>query len=135
MSINSRPRKARVRPKPARPPGIDSTAEQQYLERLENQKRLGQIRNFYLKPGTFRTGNGTSYAPDFMVIQNDGTLEYHEVKGKHRFAQKGISKLRMVAHLFPDIQFVLVWVESATFINDAGKKVKMPTFRLEEIEP
>ena len=100
--------KAKVKPKPELPKDIDSKHELAYLRILEEQHRLPEIRAFYLKPGSLRTGTGVRYEPDFLVITNQGYIEYHEVKGATRFASKGIAKVKMVAHLFPDFCFVLV---------------------------
>lgn len=100
-------RRARVRPKPELPKDIDSRHELAYLRLLEEQHRKQEIRSFYLKPGSLRTGTGVRYEPDFMIITNEGYVEYHEIKGATRFASKGISKFKMVAHLFPDFSFVL----------------------------
>ena len=101
-------KRARVRPKPELPKDIDSRHELTYLRLLEGMVRAEEIRAFYLKPGSLRTGSGVRYEPDFMVITNEGYVEYHEVKGATRFAAKGISKVKMVAHMFPDFAFVLV---------------------------
>ena len=106
--MNEPKRRARVRPKPELPKDIDSKHELTYLRLLEEQHRLQEIQSFYLKPGSLRTGTGVRYEPDFMVITNEGYVEYHEVKGATRFAAKGISKVKMVAHMFPDFAFVLV---------------------------
>jgi hypothetical protein len=130
---NSKP-KARVKPKPELPKDIDSKHELAYLRILEDQHRLQEIRAYYLKPGSLRTGTGVRYEPDFMVITNQGYIEYHEVKGATRFASKGIAKLKMVAHLFPDFCFVLV---RGSEIKDkhvlTGKITKRVTFVCEDI--
>jgi len=51
------------------------------------------------------------------VHMADGSVEYHEVKGNHRWREKGELKLAYAADMFPDCKFVLVkrvkggWVE------------------------
>ena len=101
-------KRAKAKPKPELPKYIDSRYELAYLRLLERYLSGGLIQAFYLKPGSLRTGDGVRYEPDFLIIDKEGLVEYHEVKGASRFAAKGISKLRMVAHMYQDFKFVLV---------------------------
>lgn len=106
------------------PKNLDSTAEESYYHLLTIKANAGEIRNFYLKPGALRLGD-IHYYPDFLVIQNDGELQYHEVKSHHRYAAKGIAKLKMVAGHYTDLTFVLVMVTG---------KSNAPQFEYTEIE-
>jgi len=125
--------RARVKPKPELPKDIDSKHELAYLRILEERHRLKEIQAYYLKPGSLRTGTGVRYEPDFLVITNQGYVEYHEVKGATRFASKGIAKLKMVAHLFSDFAFVLVRGLEGKQVVPGGKTVKVVTFEYEDI--
>jgi len=121
---------AKARPKPTLPKGIDSTYELAYLKRLEDKKQAGTIRGYYVKPGSLRLGTGCHYEPDFMVITEDGTLEYHEVKGPTRFAAKSLTKLKAAAHLYQDLIFQLCM--GKTVLNpETGKKTL--DFELSEV--
>jgi hypothetical protein len=132
--MNEPKRRARVRPKPELPKDIDSKHELTYLRLLEEQHRLQEIQSFYLKPGSLRTGTGVRYEPDFMVITLEGYVEYHEVKGATRFAAKGISKVKMVAHMFPDFSFVLVRGTEVKAVDPVTRKpVKRIVFTYEQI--
>ena len=132
--MNEPKRRARVRPKPELPKDIDSKHELTYLRLLEEQHRLQEIQSFYHKPGSLRTGTGVRYEPDFMVITNEGYVEYHEVKGATRFAAKGISKVKMVAHMFPDFSFVLVRGTEVKAVDPVTRKpVKRIVFTYEQI--
>lgn len=89
------------------PPGIDSSYELAYLRILEDRKYLGHIADFVLKPGSLRLGKGCHYEPDFLVILADGSVEYHEVKGPSRFAEKSLVKVKVAAARFPWFPFLL----------------------------
>ena len=112
---------AKAKPKPTLPKGIDSTYELAYLKFLEEKKQAGSIRAYYVKPGSLRLGTGCHYEPDFMVVTEDGTLEYHEVKGPTRFAAKSLTKLKAAAHIYQDIVFKLCMGKSL-ISQSTGKK-------------
>jgi hypothetical protein len=48
---------------------------------LEAMKRDGQIRDWGFEAMSLKLGAGAYYTPDFMVIENDGTLRFEETKG------------------------------------------------------
>lgn len=121
---------AKAKPKPTLPKGIDSTYELAYLKFLEEKKQAGTIRAYYVKPGSLRLGTGCHYEPDFMVVTEDGTLEYHEVKGPTRFAAKSLTKLKAAAHIYQDIVFQLCMGQNV-IIPETGKKGL--TFQISEI--
>lgn len=115
-------KKAVAKPKRELPKGIDSKYEARYLKILEDRKYLGQIRSFYLKPGSFRLGIGCHYEPDFLVIAQDGTVEYHEVKGRTRFAAASMTKIKAAAYQYPDLRFVLCYGKPVKRLNPITKK-------------
>lgn len=102
--------KARIRLKSVDilPDLIDNKVEWAYMLHLEEEKRAGRILNFYIKPGSLRTGNGVYYKPDFMVITLTGEVEYHDTKGGNPDAAKGIAKMKMVKYLYPEFAFTVV---------------------------
>ena len=55
-----------------------------------------------------RTGT-RSYKPDFKVFKNDGTIEYHEVKGW--MTPKAKTQLKRMTKYYPDIALVLIDAE------------------------
>ena len=113
-------RKAKAKAKPVMPPGIDSRYELAYLQLLQDQKYHGLIDDYYLKPGSLRLGNSCHYEPDFMVIGIDGGIEFHEVKGSTRFAQKSLVKIKVAASKFPHFTFKLCWGNPKKTVD--GKK-------------
>jgi hypothetical protein len=60
-----------------------------------------------------------SYRPDFKVINNDHSFEYHEVKGYMDSRSK--TKLKRMQKYYPDIKLVLI---DKPFYNDLHKKFK-----------
>lgn len=79
--------------------------EANYARFLEFQKNNGLIKDWSHEPETFWF-NGikrgcVSYLPDFRVINNNGTIEYHEVKGWMDAASK--TKIKRMAKYHPNV--------------------------------
>ena len=103
-----------------------SKAEATYAEKLEVQKRAGEIVDWGYEAMTFvigrtETGRAWRYTPDFMVVKrilvhesyrsvipHVEVIEFHEVKGKHRGTERGIAKFRAAQALFPWFKWVLI---------------------------
>lgn len=81
-----------------------------YLDWLIDQK---QIYKWEFEPDTFMFEAiklGTrSYTPDFKVFNNDGSIEYHEVKGY--MDSKSKTKLKRFKKYYPDLKLVLIDTE------------------------
>jgi hypothetical protein len=78
-----------------------------YLKWLESR---GEIAAWEYEPLTFRF-DGVSrgpytYKPDFKVVDTDGTVSFHEVKGWMDSASKG--KLKRFAKFYPQYKLVVV---------------------------
>ena len=90
-----------------------------YLDFLIKQK---QIKKWEYEVDTFwfeKIKRGVrSYKPDFKVFNNDGSFEYHEVKGW--MDAKSKTKLRRMAKYYPEIKMVLI---DAPVYNDIKKKL------------
>lgn len=78
-----------------------------YLDYLKKQK---QIKNWEFEPDVFifhKIKFGTrSYRPDFKVTANNGTIEYHEVKGYMDSQSK--TKLKRMKKYYPQIKIILI---------------------------
>jgi len=59
-----------------------------------------------------------SYRPDFKITNNDGSIEYHEVKGY--MDKKSITKLKRMEKYYPDIKLMLI---ESKFYNDIKTKL------------
>ena len=73
-------------------------------------KSLGDIQSWSYEPKTFefttiRRGS-RFYTPDFLVINRNGTAEYHEVKGW--MDPQSATKLKRMGKHFPHVKVVLV---------------------------
>lgn len=55
--------------------------ESRYALLLEAQKRNGLILDYKYQPEKFKLAKGAYFTPDFMVLDKDGLVEVHEVKG------------------------------------------------------
>jgi hypothetical protein len=56
--------------------------ETAYAGVLEAQKASGAISGWWYEWASIRLADSTHYRPDFLVMLADGTLEFHEVKGR-----------------------------------------------------
>lgn len=84
--------------------------EANYGRYLEWLKSIGNIKGWEHEPETFWFGKvrrGTvSYLPDFRITNNDGSIEYHEVKGWMDARSK--TKLKRMAKYYPTVKLVLI---------------------------
>lgn len=87
-------------------PRYKSKLEAQYAQYLDALKYGKELRTWVYEPLKFRLADRCWYTPDFLVVQNDGALELHEVKGWMR--EDANVKLKVVARLFPWFTFKLV---------------------------
>ena len=93
-----------VRVKPG-PDGMNRL-ERAYCRHLEMRRLAGEIIGWRFEAITFRMAFRQTYTPDFEVTKPDGTLEYHEVKG--RWMEDARVKLKQVATDFSDRRFIAV---------------------------
>jgi hypothetical protein len=80
--------------------------ERAYSQRLETLRLAGEILAWRFEPLKFRLGHACYYTPDFEVVDLDGLLEYHEVKGFWRDDAR--VKIKTAARLFGDRRFIAV---------------------------
>lgn len=76
-----RSRKARYTP---RKKGERNKLEARYEAHLEALKLAGEICEYAFEPEKFRLaneGDACFFTPDFRVLLNDGTVEFHDTKG------------------------------------------------------
>lgn len=73
-------------------------------------KSIGEIQLWKFEPKTFtftKISHGSRfYTPDFLVINKDGSAEYHEVKGW--MDQKSATKIRRMAKYFPEVKLIVI---------------------------
>lgn len=77
-----------------------------YLNWLVAQKQIIEWR-YESETFEFPVKRGSKfYTPDFLITNNDGSKEYHEVKGW--MDQKSRTKLKRFARYYPDKKLVLI---------------------------
>lgn len=85
--------------------GYKSELERKHAQQLEIRRQTGEIRKWWYEPAAWNLGGGTKYRPDFMVLNNDWTIEFHETKGHWREAAK--VRIKIASSKFP-FRFVAV---------------------------
>jgi hypothetical protein len=83
-----------------------SSLERQYADYLHTLMRVGEIQFYQFEPVRLIIGKDCTWQPDFLVMLNDGTLEWHEVKGRRR--EDAMIKIRVAVKQFHWWKFVLV---------------------------
>ena len=79
--------------------------ERQYADRLEILRRAGEVQWFTFESVKLRLANNTFYTPDFAVMNAEGELEMHEVKGFWRDDAR--VKIKVAASMYP-FRFIAV---------------------------
>lgn len=89
---------------------VRSRWEANYARYLIWLQRQGQIADWAYEPDTFEftaIKRGTRfYTPDFRVIENSGSIRYHEVKGW--MDAKSATQLRRMARYYPEVTIVVI---------------------------
>lgn len=89
---------------------VRSRWEANYARYLKWLKSRGDIAAWEYEPTTFRFDGVQrgpyTYKPDFKVVNNDGAVAFHEVKGWMDSASKG--KLKRFAKFYPQHELVVV---------------------------
>lgn len=84
--------------------------EKIYARYLQLLLDRGMIQDWEYEPKTFwfeeiRSGN-TSYTPDFLVLEKDGSKAWHEVKG--HMDNNSRVKLKRMAKYYPEEKIIVV---------------------------
>jgi len=83
-------------------PGIMNKTEACYAAYLEQLKKAGDVAWYAFEGVRLRLAKQTTYTPDFIVMNADGTIECHEVKGaKAIFWDDAKVKVKVAAEMFP----------------------------------
>lgn len=84
-------------------PSSMNKLEKAWARMLQNYM-LGECINYWaFEPLKLRLAKGAFYTPDFMVIENDGSISFHETKGFWRDDAR--VKIKVAATLFPWFEF------------------------------
>lgn len=77
---------------------MNKTERRRALE-LEALRRAGKIIAWHYEGVTLKLADDTRYTPDFMVIEDDGSIAFEETKGFLR--DDALVKIKVAAALFP----------------------------------
>lgn len=99
--------KEEARGKASAPGARLNKTETRYAQDLEYRKRAGEIADWKFEAIKLRLADMTTYTPDFAVWQNDGTLDFHEVKGGF-IRDDALVKLKVAAEIYKYHRFLLV---------------------------
>src|SRR4051794_28370720 len=80
--------------------------EAAYAAHLGMRQLAGEIVGWKYEAVKLRLADGAFYVPDFLVIHNDNTIGFDEVKWYDR--PLGATKFKIAAELFPFIEFRMV---------------------------
>jgi len=86
--------------------------ERAYSLILSQRREAGEISAFFFEEFKLKLGKACFYTPDFMVVRNDGVLEFHEVKGF--WEDDARVKIKAAADKFPFV-FLAVKKKGKTF--------------------
>ena len=89
--------------------GQMNKTEQAYCVDLDRKKHLGLIQYFKFEGVKLRLADNTFYTPDFMVVNQTGEVELHEVKGF--WVDDAKVKIKVAASLYP-FKFIAVKVRA-----------------------
>jgi hypothetical protein len=113
---------------------VRSSWEANWARYLNWLQSLGEIRSWKYEARTFeftriRRG-GRFYLPDFEVVNRDGSIEYHEVKGY--MSPESATKIKRMAKDFPEVTLVVV---DRKVYSDVARKVSalIPNWESERI--
>lgn len=87
-------------------PGTMNQLEDAYSKVLEDRRIKGEISGWWFESVKLVLADRCSYTPDFLVMDNDGYLEFHECKGFPTDDWK--VKWKVSIQQFPMFTFVLV---------------------------
>ena len=107
--------------------------ETRYGHYLESARLAGLIARWDFSPEKLRLADSTYYTPDFRVVCNDSTIEFHEVKGFIR--DDAMVKIKVAAECHP-YKFLMVsktktgwktiWQSANVEPDDAKQAVDSP---------
>ena len=99
--------------------------ERNYAAYLDWLVSLGEIKTWEYEPDEFEfpVNRGTRfYKPDFKVINNDGSVEYHEVKG--HWTKKARTQVKRFRKYYPELKLVII--DREAYRGIAEKRALIP---------
>lgn len=94
--------------------GMNKT-EAKYARHLQGEKEAGRINAYWYEGWKIRIADNCYWTPDFVVIDCDGFVEWHDCKAYWRKAGKvGITddaavKMKAAAEIYPQVKVLATW--------------------------
>ncbi|MFQ1017915.1 DUF1064 domain-containing protein [Gilliamella sp. BG7] len=79
--------------------GQMNKTETEYYQHLKTLEQANEIIWFKFEGLKFKLANNTTYTPDFVVMNKDGLIELHEVKGF--WMDDARVKIKVAADMYP----------------------------------
>lgn len=96
-----------------------NATEREYRERFLQPRLLsGEIVAIYFERFTLTLGDNCRYTPDFCVIEKDGEMVFHEVKGGYAYEDARV-KFKAAQEQFKD--FTFLWCQKKNKIWEVSK--------------
>ena len=119
----------------AHTPGQMNKGESLYSVYLFSRMRAGEVESFAFEADTLLLAHLCRYTPDFRVVLPDGTIEYHECKGKkgksYYAREDARIKIKVAASLYPQFTFCVVWLDRGTWRRKDVPRVELTITRSE----
>ena len=77
------------------------------IDRRSMTRHEGAVASWRFEPLSLRLGTGSWYKPDFMVVLEDRTVEFHETKGGF-IREAALVRIKVAAHGYPEFTFRLI---------------------------
>lgn len=81
--------------------GEMNKTEAEYAKILESKKRNGEIVDYAYECERLVLAKACNYTPDFRVINGDGFVEFHEIKGSYIHDDSSLVRIKTAARLHP----------------------------------
>jgi hypothetical protein len=95
-------------------PQYASKTEAEYAAVLHARYIIGEIQSYMYSPIKLRLADNTTYTPDFFVVNKEGYIEMHEVKGFWRDDAR--VKIKVAANIYTWFTFVVVQKKGKQFV-------------------
>lgn len=96
--------------------GTMNKGEARYADHLEQSRKAGVILWWRFEAAKIRLADNTFLTPDFMVLLLDGSMEFHDIKGRkgdgYWCEEDAKIKLKVAAETFP-AKFKIVWPDKS----------------------
>jgi hypothetical protein len=105
-------------------PGEMNLTESRFAEALQVRKLAGEILEWQFEAMTFKLAPDCRYTPDFMVLHEDGTIEYVDAKGGGPMDEKSRVKIKTAAEKF----WCFKWTIAKARTKKAGGGFELEAF-------